>query len=110
MADEIRQKVEDEWFARHEQELLREARVAHEQRMKQLEEEQRAGEERRLRELHFLKCPKCGYDMNVLQVSSIEVEQCGRCEGIFLDRGELDELLLKRPDERRGFFRKLMRM
>lgn len=107
MPEDTRQKVEDEWFARHEEELLRQARREHEHRMQQLAEKQRAGEEQRLRDLHHLKCPKCGHDMTVRHVEEIEVEQCGTCEGIFFDKGELDAILLKRGDERRGFFRRL---
>jgi|SRR5881409_2586376 len=107
MTDDVRKKVEDEWFARHEQELLREARRDHERRMKELSARQTEGETRRLRELHYLKCPKCGHDMSTRAIEGIEIDQCGTCEGLFFDKGELDAILLKRPDERRGFFRKL---
>ncbi|HKY34049.1 MAG TPA: zf-TFIIB domain-containing protein [Candidatus Polarisedimenticolia bacterium] len=107
MPEDVRQKNEDEWFARHEAEMLRQARREHETRMSELSERQREGEERRLKELHFLKCPKCGHDMSIKHVEGIEVEECGTCRGLFFDNGELDSLLLKRSDERKGFFRKL---
>ncbi len=45
--------------------------------------------------------------MSVETISGIEVERCTSCEGIFFDRGELEQLLLKHED-RRGFFRRLM--
>jgi hypothetical protein len=108
MTDDVRQKVEDEWFARHEEELLRQARRAHEKRMKDLETRQVAGEARALRDLHYLKCPKCGHDMSVLKLEGVELDRCGTCEGLFFDKGELESLLLKRPADRRGFFRKLL--
>src|SRR5262245_34677855 len=108
MTEDVRHKVEDEWFARHEEELLRQARRDHESRMKALRAEQTDGESRRLRELHWLKCPKCGHDMSALTIEGIEVDRCGTCDGLFFDRGELDALLLKRAEDRRGFFRKLM--
>ena len=107
MPDETRQKMEDEWFARNEEELLRQARREHERRIQELASKQQEGEERRLRELHHLKCPKCGHDMSVQHIDEIEVEQCNTCQGLFFDKGELDSILLKHTEERRGFFRKL---
>ncbi|HET9482289.1 MAG TPA: zf-TFIIB domain-containing protein [Candidatus Polarisedimenticolia bacterium] len=110
MADDTRQRMEDEWFARNEEELLRQARRAHEQRLQDLTGRQIEGEARRLRELHYLKCPKCGHDMSSRTLEGIEIEECGTCQGLFFDRGELDSLLLKQSEERRGFFRKLIGM
>ena len=107
MPDDTRQKMEDQWFARNEEELLRQARREHEKRMQELAARQKDGEESRLRELHYLKCPKCGHDMSITKIESIEIDQCGTCHGVFFDRGELDALLLERASERRGFFRKL---
>jgi len=108
MTEDVRQKVEDEWFARHEEELLRQARRDHERRMEALRNDQADGKSRELRDLHYMKCPKCGHDMATRAIEGIEVDACKTCEGIFFDRGELDALLLKRAEDRRGFFRKLM--
>jgi Zn-finger nucleic acid-binding protein len=36
------------------------------------------------------------------------VDRCSFCEGVFLDAGELDQVMLKRESERRGFFRRLV--
>jgi Zn-finger nucleic acid-binding protein len=46
--------------------------------------------------------------MGVESISGIEVEKCSSCEGIFFDRGELEQLLVKHDSERRGFFRRLL--
>jgi Zn-finger nucleic acid-binding protein len=46
--------------------------------------------------------------MNVETISGIEIEKCSSCEGIFFDRGEIEQLLVKQEPERRGFFRRLM--
>lgn len=107
MTDDVRQRVEDEWFAHHEEELLRQARREHDRRMKELAAQQSEGEKRKLRDLHYLKCPKCGHDMLARKIDDIDIDQCGTCEGLFFDKGELDAVLLKRSRERRGFFRKL---
>lgn len=109
MADEkTRQKMEDDWFARNEVEMIRQARREHDRRMEELEQEQRAGKEKELRELHWLKCPKCGHDMKVLDMEGVEVERCTRCEGIFLDKGELMDVALKQLPERQSMLRRLI--
>lgn len=108
MPDDVRQKMEDEWFARHEEELLRQARRKHDDQIRRLRERQQAGEEKSLRDLHWLKCPKCGHDMASIRIEGVEVDRCGTCEGIFLDKGELEAVLLKASADRRGFFRRLI--
>lgn len=40
-------------------------------------------------------CPKCDVALILLEFSGVEVDYCPRCEGIWLDSGEL-ELLLER--------------
>jgi len=107
MTDEIRQKMEDEWFARNEAELIRQARREHEARAEQLKLSQQEGEAKRLKDLHYMKCPKCGHDMSTRMIQQVEVDECGTCNGVFFDQGELDEVLLKHAAERRGFFRRL---
>ena len=40
-----------------------------------------------------LTCPKCHGAMRTYERNTITVDQCVDCRGIFLDRGELDQLL-----------------
>jgi hypothetical protein len=40
-----------------------------------------------------LICPKCQGPMRKRERNGVTIEQCGRCHGIFLDRGELEQLL-----------------
>lgn len=77
-------KAEDEYFAR--QELERRKKWAQEQSAKM------AGEEReRLRQAHWMKCPKCGMDLQEIELHGVKVDQCANCGGIFLDKGELEQ-------------------
>ncbi|MBI3932758.1 MAG: zf-TFIIB domain-containing protein [Acidobacteria bacterium] len=103
-------KREDEWFLKHEQQLLEAARVAREKREKERSAKEKAEERERLKALHFMKCPKCGHDMKSEALDGVEVDRCTFCEGIYLDAGELDQVLLKKGEERRGFFRRLVGM
>ncbi len=49
-----------------------------------------------------LICPKCGGEMRSYERNGVLVDQCAECRGIFLDRGELEQLL----DEERGHERR----
>ena len=42
---------------------------------------------------HGYRCPKCEAPMVTFQRSSVTVERCTECRGLFLDRGELERLV-----------------
>jgi hypothetical protein len=99
---------EDDWFKKNEQDLLETARKAREKREAERAAAEKADERKRLKELHFMKCPKCGHDMKEEAVDAVTVDRCTFCEGIYLDAGELDTLFLRKVDERKSFLRKLI--
>lgn len=45
-----------------------------------------------LRELHFMRCPKCGMELIEIDYKDIKVDKCSGCEGIWLDTGELETI------------------
>jgi hypothetical protein len=60
-----------------------------------------------------MTCPKCGAAMRTHRRNGVTIEQCTKCHGIFLDRGELEQLIgvessflggggSTGPEERRG--------
>jgi uncharacterized protein len=40
-----------------------------------------------------LICPKCRGEMRTYERNGVLIDQCEECRGIFLDRGELEQLL-----------------
>lgn len=40
-----------------------------------------------------LSCPKCQAPMRTHERNGVTIEQCTKCHGIFLDRGELEQLI-----------------
>ncbi len=76
---------ESEYFARLE---LGKRRKAEQEREAHLARE----EMEREKELHFMKCPKCGMDLTELEVRGLKVDSCTACKGIWLDPGELEAL------------------
>lgn len=46
-----------------------------------------------------LKCPSCGADMHYVTVQGVTIDQCSKCEGIWLDDGEMKKLRLSAPEK-----------
>ncbi|TAN39448.1 MAG: hypothetical protein EPN25_11275 [Nitrospirae bacterium] len=61
---------------------------------KQIEEEKhkrlQAEEKKKLRDLHNMRCPKCGMELIEIDYKAIKVDKCSECDGIWLDAGELE--------------------
>ncbi len=74
---------EEEYFARLEFERLKKKE---EERQKKLA----ADERKRMKELHFMQCPKCGMKLVEIDYKGIKIDKCSECEGVWLDAGELD--------------------
>ena len=76
---------EDEYFARLQFE-----------KQKKIEEEKhkklKVAEKNRLKEMHFMRCPKCGMELIEIDYKDIKIDKCSECEGIWLDAGELDAI------------------
>ena len=45
-----------------------------------------------LKKLHWMKCPKCGFDLHETVFRGIVIDKCDHCHGIFFDDGELEKL------------------
>jgi hypothetical protein len=103
-------KREDDWFRANEKKLIEEAREARARREKERAQKEATGERERLRQLHFMKCPKCGHDMKEEDLQGVKVDRCSFCEGLYFDAGELDQVLLKKEEDRKGFFRRLVKI
>jgi hypothetical protein len=77
---------EQEYFFRLNKELTEKFKAKTEQR-KQQHDDQVA------KELHWMKCPRCGHDLKSQDFGSLMVDQCGDCGGVFLDKSEVDFLM-----------------
>lgn len=90
MSDGIQKpsESEEEYFARMELERRKQWAKAREAEMAEEEKQ-------RLRELHHMKCPKCGMDLASLELKGIQLDRCVSCGGTWFDAGEVEELLQK---------------
>jgi hypothetical protein len=109
--DDLSRQRENDWFRENEKKLLEEARRGREAREKERLAQETAAERQRLRDLHYMKCPKCGHDLKTESLDGIEIDRCTFCEGFFVDAGELEQLFLARQQgQRQSFLRGLLRI
>ncbi|MEO8431746.1 MAG: zf-TFIIB domain-containing protein [Acidobacteriota bacterium] len=101
--ESIRHEREDGWFRAHEAELIAAAR-----RRRDEASARQAAASAPKQATRPLACPKCGSQMTADRIQDVEIDRCPTCEGLFFDRGELEQLLLQHEPHRRGFFRKLL--
>lgn len=76
---------EEEYFTRLE--LERKRKIEEEKRKRHAEEEKNA-----LKELHHMRCPKCGMELTEIDHKSVKIDKCYTCNGIWLDAGELEAI------------------
>ena len=107
MEDQNRSR-EDEWFRKNEKELIESAQKARQKREEERAAREKQEELQRLKDLHFMKCPKCGHDMKEEALGGLTIDKCTFCEGVYFDAGELEQAYLSKPEERRGLMRKLI--
>lgn len=74
---------EDEYFTKKEFERLR--KIEQEKHSKLAE-----AEKKKLKDLHFMSCPKCGMELIEIDFKGIKVDKCSECEGIWFDAGEFE--------------------
>ena len=74
---------EEEYIARMEFEKKKKAEAEKHMRLAQ-------EEKTKLRELHFMRCPKCGMELIEIDYKGTRVDECSECRGVWLDAGELE--------------------
>lgn len=98
LPEKDKRRNEDEYFLR--QELEKKKKWAEEQKAKM------AAEERdRLKELHHMRCPKCGMELTEIHLHGIHVDRCTSCNGTWFDEGEIERLV---EDKNSGLFGRVM--
>lgn len=74
---------EEEYFLRIEMERRRKAEAEHQKRLA-------TEEKKKLKELHYMRCPKCGMELSEIDYEGVKIDKCFNCDGVWLDAGELD--------------------
>lgn len=77
--------AEEEYFAREEAEKKRKLAL-------EVKRQTAAGELERLKREHWMRCPKCGFELHSLRMRNVDVDACMNCGGMWLDKGELEKV------------------
>lgn len=78
-------RAEDEYFARQEIEKRKKWAAENAAKMQ-------AEEKEKLKQLHWMKCPKDGMDLTTVELHGVKIDSCATCGGTWLDAGELEQL------------------
>ena len=79
--DEKPSRNENEYFARLDAELIKERRSALDLARSKME-----------RAAHYMKCPRCGGELQEIEHHDVKIDQCTECKGVWLDAGEIELL------------------
>jgi hypothetical protein len=77
---------EEEYIKRQEFERIKKLR-------EQAAKETVAQEKEELKKLHWMRCPKCGMELDEIDFKNVVVDACFSCGGMFFDHGEIDKIL-----------------
>ena len=78
---DVEKAREDKFFAERDRELVQ-----------KLKAQSGAQQEQTVRELAHMRCPKCGEHLTVRKKLDVELDECPKGHGMWLDAGELDKL------------------
>ncbi len=71
--------IKQEALARHKAAVEKAAKMA-------------AAEREARKKEHFMKCPKCGMELEAVVFRGVTIDKCYHCNGTWLDAGELETL------------------
>lgn len=91
--EERKKAQEDEYFVRKERELL-----------EKMKAKQQAEAQQVAKEAAALKCPRCATVMNESTFQKVVIDQCPACNGVWLDAGEIEQLVAKESGSWLGRF------
>jgi len=87
-------KTEDEYFVKLDADLIKAQRA-------KLDAERAKSE----RASHYMRCPKCGGQLEEIEFHHMKIDRCQDCGGIWLDKGEMEMLEHIDQSNIRGFVR-----
>lgn len=76
---------EEEYFARENAEKLRKLALERSRELAQAQKEE-------MKQLHWMRCPKCGMELQTIQFRGLDIDRCFSCGVTVFDAGELEKI------------------
>jgi len=76
---------EEEYFARENAEKLRKLALERSRELAQAQKEE-------MKQLHWMRCPKCGMELQTIQFRGVDIDRCFSCGVTVFDAGELEKI------------------
>ena len=92
--------VEDEYFLKLDMEKIKDLRG-------KLDKTRSEENEKQKLKAHWMKCPKCGSDLEEIKYDEVMIDRCTGCDGIWLDKGELELLTQGEAKFTKGLIQRL---
>lgn len=86
LADKLGYDLEELYFEKYNRALIHNLR-------RELDQVRAQAEDLHRDKPYWMRCPKCGSKLREVEVQALKIDRCDRCQGAFLDRGELGILL-----------------
>jgi hypothetical protein len=83
---------EDEYFAREDAIKLRKLAAKEKEEATKKAQGMSDDEKKKLKDLHWMHCPKCGMEMKTIEINEVEIDKCFACGGLYFDDGELEKV------------------
>lgn len=77
---------EEKWAFEQEMNAMREYQ-------RKIREKIEKEERKMLKELHHMRCPKCGMELREIKFKGVNIDKCFSCEGAWFDAGEIETML-----------------
>ena len=89
--DERRRALEEDYFKRKDRETLA-----------RLRESMREAAKARGEDVVAIACPRCDGRLHEVVFDDVRIDRCDRCEGVWLDSGELEHIISQEKASGRG--------
>lgn len=73
--------------------FLRESAASKHKLDKEQKKQNKKAHDEELKALHYMKCPKCGHDLETKRMSLIDVDQCTSCGVLVLEPDNVDRFI-----------------
>ena len=93
--------IEEKYFLEEDEIIIQKLRT-------ELDKKREKEFKKKCKETHWMKCPKCGSELEEINYHNVMIDTCKDCQGIWLDHGETELLVKGQAKMTKGFLNRLL--